>query len=134
MASQVDVVRGHSRIHETAAALFRALDAADTANIATRVDNFLNAVEAHLRLDATLGYGLLLRHPSESIHRVAERVLSDQRAMTETFESFAKRWRHASINELLRSPFRDELETTVSTLLQRIRAEVRLFALLSGVA
>ncbi|HVA28368.1 MAG TPA: hypothetical protein VNF68_09320 [Candidatus Baltobacteraceae bacterium] len=134
MTNRADVVRGHARLHETAAALFRALDAVDVTNITSRVENFLSAVETHLRLDATLAYRLLLRHPSDSVHRVAERILTEQEFAAQSFEGFKERWRGASPTDLLRSPFRDELETIVSSLLQRIRAELRLFDLLSGVA
>jgi len=134
MNNRADVQRGHSRFHESAAALFRALDAVDVTDVRARFETFTSRVEAHLRLDATAGYRLLLRHESESVRRIAERVLSDQEAVVIAFEKFIHDWRGASANDLLGQEFREDLETLVSSLLRRIRAELRLYELLSGVA
>lgn len=134
MNNRAEVMRGHSRIHEAAAALFRALDAADIQIVPARFETFIDRVEAHLRLDATAGYRLLVRHSSEAVRRVAERVLTDQETVVIAFEKFVHDWRGAAANDLLRSSFREDLETLVSSLLQRIRAEIRLNELISGVA
>ena len=128
-----DVARLHARVHEEAAALFRALDRDDVLAYVP-FSRFLDAVDVHVRTDLTIGYRLFLRHPSESVRRVAERVLQEQEAFPESFESFLQRWGSAGEAQLRTLAFRDELETLVSYLFKRIRVEERLLAMLSNVA
>jgi hypothetical protein len=128
-----DVARLHARLHEEAAALFRALDQ-DEMHVYVPFSRFLEAVDMHVRTDLTIGYRLFLRHPSESVRRVAERVLQEQEAFPESFESFLQRWGSAGEEQLRTLRFRDELETLVSHLLKRIRVEERLLSMLSNVA
>jgi hypothetical protein len=128
-----DIARLHRRLHEEAASLFRALDQQETL-VYVPFSRFLDAVDMHVRTDLTIGYRLFLHHPSESVRRIAERVLQDQQGFPEAFEAFLQRWGSAG-EEQLRSPsFRDELETLVSALLKRIRLEERLLSMLSHVA
>lgn len=128
-----DVARLHSRLHEDAAALFRALDDS-TAMVFVPFARLVHDIDIHLRTDLTIGYRLFLRHPSESIRRIAEHVLREQESFPRSFDTFKERWMNAN-EEMLRSvDFRDELETIVSNLLKRIRVEERLVALLSNVA
>ncbi len=129
-----DVVRLHKRLHEEAAALFRALDQQQETLVYVPFSRFLDAVDMHLRTDLTIGYRLFLHHPSESVRRIAERVLQDQQGFPDTFESFLQRWGSAGEAQLRSLSFRDELETLVSQLLKRIRLEERLLSMLSNVA
>jgi hypothetical protein len=128
-----NVTRLHKRIHEESAALFRALDEKETL-VYVPFSRFLDVVDMHVRTDLTIGYRLFLHHPSESIRRVAERVLQDQQGFPETFEAFLQRWGSAGEERLRSLGFRDELETLVSQLLKRIRLEERLLSMLSNVA
>jgi hypothetical protein len=128
-----DVARLHARLHEEAAALFRALDREDVL-VYVPFSRFLDTVDAHVRTDLTIGYRLFLHHSSESIRRIAERVLQEQEAFPQAFESFLQRWGSAGETQLRTLAFRDELETLVSQLLKRIRVEARLISLLSHVA
>ena len=128
-----DVARLHARLHEEAASLFRALDQ-DGTHVYVPFSRFLDAVDVHVRTDLTIGYRLFLRHPSESVRRIAERVLQEQESFPQTFELFLQRWGSAREEQLRSLSFRDELETLVSHLLKRIRVEERLLAMLSHVA
>lgn len=128
-----DVARLHARLHEEAAALFRALDRDDTLAYVP-FSRFLDAVDLHVRTDLTIGYRLFLHHPSESVRRIAERVLQEQEAFPQAFELFLQRWGSAGEDQLRTLAFRDELETLVSLLLKRIRVEERLLTMLSHVA
>ncbi len=128
-----DVVRLHARLHEEAAALFRALDRDDVL-VYVSFSHFLDAVDLHVRTDLTIGYRLFLHHPSESVRRIAERVLQEQEAFPQAFEAFLQRWGSAGEEQLRTLGFRDELETLVSQLLKRIRVEERLLTMLSHVA
>jgi hypothetical protein len=128
-----DVARLHKRLHEEAAALFRALDNEETL-VYVPFSRFLDAVDLHARTDLTIGYRLFLHHPSEPVRRIAERVLQDQKGFPETFEAFLQRWGSAGEDRLRSLAFRDELETLVSQLLKRIRLEERLLSMLSNVA
>lgn len=128
-----EVARLHSRLHEDAAALFRALDD-QTAMVFVPFARIVHDIDIHLRTDLTIGYRLFLRHPSESIRRIAEHVLRDQETFPSSFERFKERWMNANEEALRTLEFRDELETLVSQLLKRIRVEERLVALLSNVA
>ena len=128
-----DVARLHARLHEEAAALFRALDRDDVL-VYVPFSRFLDAVDLHVRTDLTIGYRLFLHHRSESIRRVAQRVLQEQEAFPQSFESFLQRWGSAGEAQLRTLAFRDELETLVSYLLKRIRVEERLLSMLSHVA
>ena len=128
-----DVARLHARLHEEAAALFRALDREDVL-VYVPFSRFLDSVDAHVRTDLTVGYHLFLHHSSESIRRVAQRVLQEQEAFPQAFESFLQQWGSAGEMQLRSLAFRDELETLVSQLLKRIRVEERLISMLSHVA
>lgn len=133
MGQLSDVARLHSRLHEEAAALFRALDRDDT-TVYVPFSRFLDAVDMHVRTDLTIGYRLFLKHSSESVRRIAERVLEEQESFPKSFEAFLQRWGSAGEEQLRTLHFRDELETLVSHLLKRIRVEERLLAMLSNVA
>ena len=128
-----EVSRFHTRLHEEAAALFRALDQKGTL-VYVPFRRFVDAVDVHVRTDLTVGYRLFLHHSSEAVRRVAERVLAEQDVFPQAFESFSHRWRNASEERLRSVEFRDELETLVSQLLKRIRVEERLISMLSHVA
>ncbi|HET9030352.1 MAG TPA: hypothetical protein VFN49_09245 [Candidatus Aquilonibacter sp.] len=128
-----EVARLHSRLHEDAAALFRALDD-DTTLVYIPFSRFIHDVDLHLRTDLTIGYRLFLRHPSESVRRIAEHVLRDQEVFPRSFESFRARWYQADEAQLRSLEFRDEVETLVSQLLKRIRVEEKLVSMLSSVA
>jgi len=122
----------HARLHQDAAALLRALDEHATAVAA--LSQLIHSVEDHLQTDIMIGYRLFLRHPSESVRRIADHVLHEHEAFPGSFEAFRERWRGASEERLRASEFREELETLVIELLKRIRAEERLLAMLSNVA
>lgn len=124
----------HARLHERAAALFRALDHGDPHAASRAFAAFSDDLHDHLRIDLTIGYRLLLRHSSESVRRIAERVLSEQAEFPQQVEVMIARWRRVDGQALLGQPFRDELETLVSNLLKRIRLEQRLLTALSSVA
>ncbi len=128
-----DVARLHARIREEAAALFRALDR-ENVLACVPFSRFLEAVDVHVRTDLTIGYRLFLHHPSESVRRIAERVLQEQEAFPQSFEAFLQRWGSADEDQLRTHAFRDELETLVSQLLKRIHVEERLLSMLSDVA
>ena len=128
-----DVARLHARLHEDAAALFRTLDD-ESMLVFVPFARFIHDVDIHLRTDFTIGYRLFLRHPSESIRRIAERVLAEQEHFPRAFESFRERWSNANEDRLRSAEFRDELETLVSQLLKRIRVEEKLVSMLSNVA
>lgn len=127
------VARLHARLHEDAAALFRALDD-DGTLIFVPFSRLIHDLDIHLGTDLTVGYRLFLRHPSESVRRIAEHVLHDQETFPRAFDAFRERWVSAGEDELRSLEFRDQVETLVSQLLKRIRVEERLVALLSNVA
>jgi hypothetical protein len=124
----------HAALQGRAAAVFRALDARDGERIAKDLQLFLADVAAHLRRDVAVGYRLLRHHPSESVRRIAERLMLEQSYFAPAFDEFAARWRDADAERLTSTGFRDELETLVSNLLKRIRVEDRLMAMISNVA
>ncbi len=130
----LEITRAHARLQEHAAELFRALDAGDRERARAVFAAFLAEVEVHVHADVALGYRLLLRHPSPSVRRVAERVLREQEGFPQTFARFATAWRDADAARIGSIAFRDDLETLVSDLLKRIRVEGRLVAMLSSVA
>jgi hypothetical protein len=131
---QSEVLLRHARLQDDAVKLFRALDEENASLASTAFGRFVNDVEEHLRIDLAIGYKLLLRHPSESVRRIAERVLIEQERFPQQFELMMERWGRADSKVLLSQAFRDELETLVSNLLKRIRVEERLLAALSSVA
>ena len=129
-----DIRKKHSALQDCAAELFRALDAGDAAVARGALTTLLTAIEVHVRADVALGYRLLLRHPSDAVRRIAERVLRDQEAFPKELERFIATWRDAGREAMVTPAFRDELETLVSELLKRIRVEQRLVEMLSSVA
>jgi hypothetical protein len=127
------VAKLHERLQEDAAALFRALD--DGSDLVyVPFSRLMHAIDLHLRTDLTIGYRLFLRHPSESVRRIAEHVLREQETFPGDFDRFAARWRNASEEQFRSLEFRDDAETLVSQLFKRIRVEERLVAMLSQVA
>lgn len=134
VGSQTDVLLRHAQLHDDAASLFRALDERDEERIGFAFRRFVTNLKAHLGNDLAIGYRLLLRHPSEFVRRLAERVLEDQIEFPQQFELLAARWERANTQMLLTQAFRDELETLVSNLLKRIRVEERLLTAISSVA
>jgi hypothetical protein len=131
---QSEVMQRHTRLQEDAAKLFHALDEEDAGHVSIAFGRLVDDIEAHLRIDLAVGYRLLMRHPSEAVRRVAERVLIEQQRFPEEFEALVERWSEADSALLLTQAFRDELESLVSNLLKRIRVEQRLLAALSSVA
>ncbi len=131
---QSEVLQRHARLQDDAAKLFRALDEENAGLVSTAFGRLIDDIEAHLCVDLAVGYKLLLRHPSETVRRVAERVLVEQQHFPDQFEKLVERWGQADSQTLLSQAFRDELETLVSNLLKRIRVEERLLAALSSVA
>ena len=127
------VARLHARLHEDAAALFRALDD-ETTMVYVPFARLMHEVDTHLRTDLTIGYRLFLRHPSEAIRRIAESVLRDQEHFPVAYERFMERWRGSTEEQFRTAAFRDDLESLVSQLLKRIRVEERLVSMLSSVA
>lgn len=134
VGTRSEISRRHAQLHDDAACLFRALDEHDGENVTAAFHRFTEDLEAHLSIDLAVGYRLLLRHPSESVRRIAERVLEEQEHFPQQFEVFSARWRRADRYMFLTQAFRDDLETLVSNLLKRIRVEERLLAALSSVA
>ena len=134
VASQDEIVRRHSQLHEDAATLFRALDDRDEERVGPAFRRFTDHLEAHLHIDLAVGYRLLMRHPSEAVRRIAERVLAEQEEFPQQFDLLLARWGVAATPMLMTQAFRDELETIVSNLLKRIRIEERLLSALSSVA
>ncbi|HUN28650.1 MAG TPA: hypothetical protein VMV65_02500 [Alphaproteobacteria bacterium] len=130
----MEIVLRHAQLHDNAAALFRALDDGDAGVIATAFSRFASNLEEHLSIDLAVGYRLLLRHPSEFVRRLAERVLEEQEQFPQQFELLVARWERADSQMFLTQAFRDELETLVSNLLKRIRVEERLLSAFSSVA
>jgi hypothetical protein len=131
---QSEVRERHARLQEDAAKLFHALDEEDSSQASVAFGRFVDDIEAHLCIDLAVGYQLLMHHPSESVRRVAERVLIERQRFPEEFEALVSRWGEADSALLLTQAFRDELESLVSSLLKRIRIEQRLLAALSSVA
>ncbi|HTU70369.1 MAG TPA: hypothetical protein VMF11_08595 [Candidatus Baltobacteraceae bacterium] len=134
VATRSEISQRHAQLHEGAACLFRALDEHDGQTVTTAFRRFTDDLEAHLSIDLAVGYRLLLRHPSDSVRRIAERVIDEQEHFPQQFEVFSARWRRADRHMFLTQAFRDELETLVSNLLKRIRIEERLLSALSSVA
>jgi hypothetical protein len=132
--AQSEVIQQHARLQDDASKLFRALDEENAGAASIAFGRLIDDIEAHLRIDLAVGYRLLMRHPSEAVRRVAERVLIEQQRFPEAFEALVQRWGEADSALLLTQAFRDELETLVSDLLKRIRVEQRLLAALSSVA
>jgi hypothetical protein len=132
--STIEITSRHSRLHDDAARLFRALDNGNMAAAGPAFRSLTDDLEAHLRVDLSVGYRLLMRHPSESVRRIAERVIAEQSQFPQQFELFRARWARASDEMLLTQAFRDDLETLVSNLLKRIRMEQRMLTALSSVA
>jgi hypothetical protein len=130
----LEVLSRHARLHEGAARLFRAMDDRDVRRTEREFQIFLEDLEEHLRVDLTIGYRLLLRHSSQSVRAIAERVINEQSQFPEQVEAMVVRWRPAGAQTMLSQAFRDELETLVSNLLKRIRLEQRLLSALSSVA
>ena len=134
VGTQTEILLRHAQLHDDAAALFRALDERDEQHVALIFRRFVANLKEHLDIDLAVGYRLLLRHHSEFVRRLAERVLEDQIEFPQQFELLAARWERASTQMLLTQAFRDELETLVSNLLKRIRVEERLLTAISSVA
>ncbi|MGC2129991.1 MAG: hypothetical protein WA629_07845 [Candidatus Aquilonibacter sp.] len=134
VGSQTEILLRHAQLHDDAATLFRAIDDCDTTLIASTFCRLTRNLEAHLSIDLAIGYRLLLRHPSEFVRRLAERVLEEQEQFPQQFELLAARWYQADPQMFLSQAFRDELETFVSNLLKRIRVEERLLTAFSSVA
>jgi hypothetical protein len=134
VGSQTEILLRHAQLHDDAATLFRALDERNEERVASAFRRFVANLKVHLDIDLAVGYRLLLRHPSEFVRRLAERVLEDQVEFPQQFEVLAARWELASTEMLLTQVFRDELETLVSNLLKRIRIEERLLTAISSVA
>jgi hypothetical protein len=129
-----EVVRMHAQLRGDTTELFQALDQGGTSDLGTAFRRFQRNVTDHLGADVAAGYRLLLRSHSSAIRHVAARILEEQETFARDFDYFALRWHDAS-EATLRSPaFRDDLETIVSDLMKRIRAEVRLLAMLASVA
>jgi hypothetical protein len=129
-----EILGRHARLHEDAARLFRSLDDRATESVEGEFHRFIDDLEEHLRIDLTIGYRLLMRHPSASVRAIAERVISEQAQFPQQVELMIARWARADTHMLLTQAFRDELETLVSNLLKRIRLEQRLLTALSSVA
>jgi hypothetical protein len=134
VGSQTEILVRHAQLHDDAATLFRALDERDEERVTSAFRRFVSNLKRHLDVDLAVGYRLLLRHPSEFVRRLAERVLEDQIEFPKQFEELAARWENAGAEMLLTQAFRDELETLVSNLLKRIRIEERLLTAISSVA
>jgi hypothetical protein len=132
--AQTEILLRHAQLHDDAASLFRALDEGEPDVIAGAFHRFVRDLESHLAVDLAVGYRLLLRHPSEFVRRLSERVLVEQEHFPQQVEVLAARWRLADSQMLLTQAFRDELETLVSNLLKRIRIEERLLTAISSVA
>ena len=134
VGSQTELLLRHSELHADAAALFRALDDRDAEAVRSLFTRFIRDLRAHLEVDLSAGYRLLMRHSSEFVRRLAERVLQDQALFPQQFAMLCARWERADAQMLLTQTFRDELETLVSNLLKRIRVEERLLSALTSVA
>jgi hypothetical protein len=124
----------HAQLKEAAATLFRALDDRDAPRVATTFSSFLQDLESYLRGDLRTDYEGLLRHSSEFVRRLAERILSEAESFPRAYAELRTRWRGVAAVDLLSEVFRDELETLVSALLKRMRVEERLLAALESVA
>jgi hypothetical protein len=129
-----EVLDRHARLHEGAARLFRALDERDVSLTEREFQIFMDDLEEHLRIDLTIGYRLLMRHPSHAVRSIAERVITEQAQFPQQVDVMIARWARADAEMLLTQAFREELETLVSNLLKRIRLEQRLLTALSSVA
>jgi len=132
--TQTEILLRHAQLHDDAASLFRALDEGDPDTVVSAFLRFVHDLEAHLSVDLAVGYRLLLRHPSDFVRRLSERVLLEHEHFPQQFEVLVARWRDADGRMLLTQAFRDELETLVSNLLKRIRIEERLLTAISSVA
>jgi hypothetical protein len=132
--TQTEILLRHAQLHDDAASLFRALDEGEAIVVANAFQRFVHDLEGHLSIDLAVGYRLLLRHPSDFVRRLSERVLLEHEQFPQQFDVLAARWRHADGQMLLTQAFRDELETLVSNLLKRIRIEERLLTAISSVA
>ncbi|HUA09499.1 MAG TPA: hypothetical protein VMA98_09515 [Candidatus Acidoferrales bacterium] len=134
VGSQTELLLRHTQLHEDAAALFRALDDRDAESVRSLFTRFIRDLRLHLSVDLNAGYRLLMRHQSEFVRRMAERVIQDQGLFPQQFAVLCARWERADAQMLLSQSFRDELETLVSNLLKRIRVEERLLSALTSVA
>ncbi|HTV93207.1 MAG TPA: hypothetical protein VMG98_10860 [Verrucomicrobiae bacterium] len=132
--TQTEIMLRHAQLHDDAASLFRALDEGSAESVASAFHRFVHDLEEHLAVDLAVGYRLLLRHPSDFVRRLSERVLLEHEHFPQQFDVLAARWRRADGQMLLTQAFRDELETLVSNLLKRIRIEERLLTAISSVA
>ena len=132
--TQTEILLRHAQLHDDAAALFRALDDGNAEAVASAFHRFVQNLEEHLAVDLAVGYRLLLRHPSDFVRRLSERVLLEHEHFPQQFEVLEARWHRADAQMLLTQAFRDELETLVSNLLKRIRIEERLLTAISSVA
>jgi hypothetical protein len=134
LGGPIEIRLRHARLHDDAAALFRALDLRDVSQIVVSFGRFVGDLENYLDVDSSQAYRSLLRHSSEFVRRLTERMLADRAAFPVDAAAAIARWRTVEPKYLLSEAFRDDLETIVSELLKHIRIEERLLAALAHVA